>query len=165
MNRLLVLGAACAVLGGGLRIATSFIPYVSASPILEGLYFIVDISLLFALLAIYLREEATAGMGFPAASALAFIGLASIAGPDTVKFGIDFYQLGSMAFVVGLTFMSVTLLHRRQMKLSAFLWLGTAAATAVFVVTSSPLALTLAGVTLGGGFVLAGWPLRSSRVQ
>ena len=163
MTRLETFGAACGVVCGGLRVASAFIPYVTNSPGLEALYFAIDVGLLFGLLSLYLRTQATMGPGFLPAFVLAFVGLASIVGPDTVLFGIELYQLGSLVFVVGLTFMSVMLLRRRQMRPSAYLWLGTAAATVFIATTASPWAFTVAGVTLGGGFVLAGWRFSAGR--
>ena len=163
MTRLETFGAVCGVVGGVLRIIAALVPYAANSPGLEALYFVVDVSLLLGLLSLYLRAQATMGPAFLAAFVLAFIGLASIVGPDTVRFSIDFYQLGSLIFVVGLTLMSLMLLRCEQMRLPALLWLGTAAATVFVATTASPLAFTLAGVTLGGGFVLAGWQPRAGR--
>ncbi len=156
MKQLVALGATCAVLGGALRILAAFIPYAPNAPGLEALYGVIDVCLLLALLGLFLREEAGMGTAFLSAFVVAFVGLASIVGPDATQFGIDFYQLGSLVFVVGLALMSTLLLRRRRLILPALLWLGTAASTAAVAVTASPIAFILAGVTLGAGFMVAG---------
>ncbi|HAJ47992.1 MAG TPA: hypothetical protein DCL54_15575, partial [Alphaproteobacteria bacterium] len=59
------------------------------SPVLEVLYAVIDLSLLFGLVAIYLRVAPALGWPGLLAFAVSGAGLASIVGPDTEMFGID----------------------------------------------------------------------------
>jgi hypothetical protein len=147
-------GAVAAMLGGTLRIASSFIPYTAEQPWLEALYGLVDICLLFGSIGVYLAFADRLGAMGLALFAAAVAGLASIVGPDPQQFGVDFYLAGAMAFIVALGGFSVLLLWRKQLILSAVLWLGALA----FSLASPflPLALVGAGMLLGAGYVLAG---------
>jgi hypothetical protein len=147
-------GAAAAVLGGVLRIASTFIPYEANSAPLETLYGVIDVGLLFGLVAVYVAYAEATGVAGLVAFLLGMTGMASIVGPDTTAFGIDFYRVGALVFVTGLAGLSVQLLRARVMTVSAWLWLAAFAvglASAVF-----PQALTAAGLCIGAGYALAG---------
>lgn len=148
------LGAGAAVMGGALRIVSSFVPFEANSAALEALYGAIDLSLLFGLLAVYIVSAEAVGIAGLAFFLVAMAGLASIVGPDPQVFGIDFYRVGALVFVIGLAGLSVQLLRARRMTLSALLWMGTLVTS--FLSAMLPQAFLAAGVLIGAGFVLAG---------
>jgi hypothetical protein len=150
---LLRLGLVCAVLGGALRVASAFIPYTPQSPGLEALYAVIDMSLLFGLVAIYTREAE--GLGWPGLVSfiVAFVGLASIVGPDATTFGIDWYQVGASIAALGLAMLGVVLLTARRLIVAALCWI----AVPIAALAAPPqLGFLMAGCLFGVGFVMAG---------
>jgi hypothetical protein len=157
-------GAIAAMLGGALRVISSFVPYQADQAWLEALYGVIDLCLLFGLMAIYLAfAERLGAVGFVLfASAVA--GLASIVGPDAQIFGIDFYRVGALVFIVSLGGFSAQLLRKKTLIASAMLWLAALACSVASPLLQTPLAFMGAGILLGAGYVLAGLAiLRLSR--
>lgn len=147
-------GAVAAIAAGALRIVSTFIPYEPNSAGLETLYGVIDLGLMFGLVAVYIASAealGVAGLGF---FFIALAGVASIVGPDAPAFGIDFYRIGALVFVAGLAGLSVQLLRAGLMRVSAVLWLGTFAASLLTV--AAPQAFIAAGLAIGAGYVLAG---------
>jgi hypothetical protein len=83
-------GAAAAVVAGALRIVSTFIPYEANSAGLEALYGVIDLCLMFGLVAVYVASAEAIGMAGLAFFLVALAGVASIVGPDAPAFGIDF---------------------------------------------------------------------------
>jgi hypothetical protein len=146
--------AAAAVIGGVLRIASTFIPYEANSAPLETLYLVIDVCLLFGLVAIYIANAGVVGLSGLGLFLVSLAGIASIVGPDTQAFGIDFYRIGALVYVAGLAGLSVQLLRARRLVVSAGLWVVTLGASLLTAVV--PEAFMAAGVALGAGYVLAG---------
>lgn len=147
-------GAAAAVIAGVLRIVSTFIPYEADSAPLEALYGVIDVGLLFGLVAVYVVSAEAVGVIGLMAFLVSLAGVASIVGPDTQAFGIDFYRIGALVFVAGLAGLSVQLLRARLMVPSALLWIATLAAA--LVTMAIPQAFMVSGLCLGLGYVLAG---------
>jgi hypothetical protein len=149
-------GAVCAVVGGGLRIASTFIPWAPASPWLETLYGVIDIGLLFGLIAVYLRTAERIGMVGLFFFVVSLAAEASIVGPVAVMFGIDFYQVGCAVLLVGLLGLSVQMLRVGVLRIPAGLWLASAVSGFGANATGSKLGVLAAGAVLGVGFLCAG---------
>lgn len=154
-------GAVAAVVAGVLRIVSTFIPYEPNSPGLEALYGVIDLGLMFGLVAVYIASAEAVGLAGLGLFLLALAGVASIVGPDAPAFGIDFYRIGALVFVSGLAGLSVLLLRAGMMRNSAVLWLATFAASLATVV--APQAFMAAGLAIGAGYVLAGLELLRNR--
>ena len=154
-------GAAAAIVGGALRIVSTFIPYEANSPGLEALYGVIDLGLMFGLVAVYVVSAEAAGIAGLALFLVALAGVASIVGPDAPAFGIDFYRIGGLVFVAGLAGLSVQLLRAGAMRVSAGFWLATFAAS--LSTTVVPQAFVVAGLAIGAGYVLAGVELLRTR--
>lgn len=154
-------GAWAAILAGVLRFASSFIPYEANSPSLEALYGVIDLGLMFGLIAVYLATAEAIGLAGVAAFLVALTGVASIVGPDSTQFGIDFYRVGALIFVVGLAALAIQLLRARILRPTAILFLLTLAASLATPVL--PQAFLAAGLALGTGYILAGLSLLSER--
>lgn len=148
------LGALASTVSGALRIASTFIPYQPESPALEALYGVIDIGLMFGLLALYLAKAERLGTAGLAAFVIAMAGIASIVGPDASMAGIDFYRIGALTFVGGLALLALVMLRAGVMRIVAALWL----ATFLSSLTASvwPPAFMAAGLLLGAGYILNG---------
>lgn len=160
-NGLVRVGAVAAVIGGALRIVSTFIPYEADSAPLEALYGVIDVCLMLGLIAVYLVSAQAVGVIGLAAFVVALAGIASIVGPDAQAFGVDLYRIGALVFVAGLAVVSVQLLRARVMVPSAALWIATLAAALVTVV--APQAFTASGLCLGLGYMAAGVRMLGAR--
>jgi hypothetical protein len=154
-------GAVAAVVGGVLRIVSTFIPYEPNSAGLEALYGVIDLGLMFGLVAVYVASAEATGLAGLALFLVALAGVASIVGPDAPAFGVDFYRIGALVFVAGLAGLAVQLLRAGLMRVSAVLWLATFAASLATMV--APQAFVVAGLAIGAGYVLAGVELLRGR--
>lgn len=154
-----VWGARSAIIGGVLRIAASFVPYTAESIALETFYAIIDVFLLFGLFAMFSRlasqpkHLATAGL------VIAIVGQASIIGPDTEMFGVDFYLAGTMVLLVGLGLTSAVMMCAGAMRSAALYWLGCIVLALVAAIAGSSIVAAAAGVVFGMGFIVAGCAL------
>lgn len=150
------LGALAAIAGGAPRVISSFIPYEEGNIQLEIFYGLIDLCLLFGLLAVYLRVAERLGwLGF-VGSVIAVTGLASIVGPDVTLWGVDLYQLGAAILMVGLASLAATMLWVGVMKYAALCWLAAFTAGIFSILSGSPFAFAVAGMLFGVGFVSAG---------
>lgn len=156
------IGAVAAIIGGILRIVAAFIPFVPQYPALESLYAIIDLCLLFGLGAIYLPNLARFGRLGIAGYLIASAGLASIVGPDTPMFGVDFYLMGSAIFEIGLLLLGFTMIRGRQYRATGWLWIISAASAIAVALGGGEVALLLAGTSLGLGFALGGYQTQIS---
>lgn len=154
-------GAVAAVIGGALRIVSSFVPYEADPVALEALYGVIDLCLLSGLLAVYVANAEAVGIAGLAMFLVALAGVASIVGPDAQAFGVDFYRIGALVFVLGLAGLSVQLLRARRLGVSAALWIATLVAS--LASTGLPQAFMAAGVFIGAGYVAAGVALLRER--
>ena len=154
MSQLVRVGAVAAMVGGGLRIVSTFIAYQADLAWLEALYAVIDLCLLVGLIAIYLANADAVGAPGLVAFLVALAGVASIVGPDAPAFGVDFYRIGALVFVAGLAGLSVMLLRTKRLRASAWLW----SATLLAGLTASvwPPAFMASGLCLGAGYLLAG---------
>ncbi|MEM7639439.1 MAG: hypothetical protein AAF269_10265 [Pseudomonadota bacterium] len=155
-NTLLLIGAWAALSGGALRVTTAFIPFTPETLWLEALYALIDVLMLVATLALYIRHMAAIGLIGLFAAAGAMLGFASIIGPDPVMFGIDFYQLGAGMIVISMALLGVQLLRAKQHRLAAALWLLALVFAIGLSALSIPGLLLASGVAFGTGFMVAG---------
>jgi hypothetical protein len=153
---LIRLGGWSALVGGGLRVAATFIPYVPNSAGLEALYGVIDVGLLLGLIAIYLDGAAASGRDGLAGFVVALVGTASIVGPEAPAFGIDFYLAGSLMLLIGLSVLAVAFWRTGYAKRTAQAWLLATLLALLGGATAQPLLIGAGGLLLGLGFVLAG---------
>lgn len=156
MDRFLAFGAAAGAIGGALRVATTFIPYVPDAAWLEALYAACDLGMMFGLIAVYLATAGKVGLAGLVAFAVALAALASIVGPDANKFGVDFYRVGAALFALALSAFAVTLIVARAFIIAGALWIACGAFGAAASATGSGSAFLIAGLASGAGFVVAG---------
>lgn len=146
-----------AILGGGARILSSFIPWTGESAPLEAFYFGIDLCLLFGLMGFYSAIGAKLGLAGFAGFLIAASGVAFITGPDGVAFGVDIYNTGVAIIAAGLAILSAMLLIRRIARSAALLWLTAIAASIIGgALGHQDLGFTISGVAFGAAFVAAG---------
>lgn len=155
-------GALCAVSGGTLRIASTFVPYTADSATLELLYGTVDVLMLLGLFAIYMSVAERCGWTGLAGFLIGATALASIVGPDANRFGVDFYLAGAACLLAGLAVLSVALLRARILRAAALLWLTTIAISIVGAIARQPLLISASGLLFGVAFLMAGLSLNNS---
>lgn len=160
-NDLFRLGGAAAVIGGALRIASSF-PLSRDPVMLEALYDIIDAMLLFGVIAIYLDRFDKLGFLGLASFAVAVGALSFIGGPDADPFGFSTYQQGAVTLLIALLGMSFAWLRAGQRPLwAAGFWFLSAVAGGVLArfPPLSAYGFAAAGALFGAGFIAAGIPL------
>ncbi len=159
-----ILGSA-AILGGALRIGSSFIAWEAGVGWIEALAFGIDVALVFGLMGTYLANRSRLGWFGLAAFAVAETGVASIVGPDTTSFGIDTYEAGVAAISIGLALLSLVMLFKRAGSAAAAIcWIASLIAGVVGgALGQGEFGFFLGGMLFGLGFVAAGLDLVSPR--
>ena len=155
---LMKLGGGAAIVGGALRVASSFIPYTPETWWLELTYAIIDYSLLVGILAIYLRFANQLGVLGLLTVCVITIGVSSIVGPDAEMFGVNFYQLGAGVILSGLAALSAQLLVRGLARVESGLWIVSFLLSIGVAFFGTQTLANLAGVLFGLGFVVSGRP-------
>jgi hypothetical protein len=106
-TNLLQWGGRSAILGGILRGINSFLPIATPTLMLELMYFLTDICILFGLMTIYgFQHEESGRWGF-AGFVFSIIGTGIIIGPDGYIAGVNMYPVGSLILAVGLVLLSI----------------------------------------------------------
>lgn len=153
---LLKTGAAAAIFGGGLRIFTPMLAGVDGAIWTEVLYFIIDILLLFALIAMYLERFEAFGFLGGMCFAIAIVALASLVGPDPIRWGVNFYHLGALVLSASLAALAAVMLYGQVHTRAAIFWLVSFAAGLWAFMAVSQIGFTVAGILFGLGFAAAG---------
>ena len=162
---LLRLGAVAAMAAGTLRIAASFIAYSDPTTVAQELfYLVIDLCILYGVLAVYFVQRVEVGsLGF-AGFLLALSGVAIIVGPDGSIGDVGMYQVGSASLLLGLTLISIA--GWRAARLPRYALATWILSTVLGILGSLPGAptifLLLAGLAFGIGFVGAGARIWSS---
>lgn len=152
-RQLIRMGAICGVTAGVLRTVSSFDFLYEGRTIKEILYCLVDLNMLFAIVAIQLHQTASTGkMGF-AGFVLALGGTAFIAGPDAELAGVNSYQVG--APVVGLGFILLSIAAFRARTFPSWVPLMMTASVLIGSVAFASPALSAFFVISGAGFGVA----------
>lgn len=154
MDRLSRIGAGAAVMAGSLEIFAQFLAHVPDNAALEALYAAIDISFLFALVALAARVATQVALPGLVLVLVALTGVASIVGPDKTAFGIDFYRAGSAVFVLALGAASLWLMRLAPFRMPARLWMGAAVLALAAGASGEPLVFRATSMVLGFGFLL-----------
>lgn len=149
-------GALAAVAGGTLRIGAAFVPYKDGLVWQEILYSVIDVSFLFGLIATYLFSAERIGRLGLVSFLVATTGAASIIGPDAVKWGISFYQMGALVLIVGVLGLSACLLRANILVVGAIFWMFGSTTGVAVGLTGNVTGFWIAGILLGAGFIAAG---------
>ena len=147
---------------GVIRIVTGFIPFVPETLWLEVLYGFVDILLLFSIMAFYTLHQNRLGLVGLLGFIVSTIGIASIVGPDAIQFGINFYEVGALTMVLGLSILSIAMIVERINRPAALCWIGALFTAVLGSLLSVPEFYVLSGIVFGLGFCFAGVQLLKS---
>lgn len=159
------LGAICSISGGLLRVLAALFTFTETTPAPEVLYFVIDVLLLFGLMAIYLMwAERLSSLGL-SMFALSTIALASLVGPNGKIGDWDQYLIGASALSLGLAGFSLSALRVNELRLAAYLWLASFASGLLSMLLGASMAFLLAGILFGLGFITAGVALLRSSYQ
>ncbi|MEM7360051.1 MAG: hypothetical protein AAF431_13195 [Pseudomonadota bacterium] len=150
------LGGSAGLAGGLLRLVFTFVPYREATAWLEGFYALTDICLLFGLMAIYLKHADQLGGIGVSAFIISTSGIASIVGPETVMFGINFYQAGAFTLITGLLILSIQMLRNKILIWVSSLWILSFTLTIFAVGFVSPVLFTVAAISFSGAYIVSG---------
>lgn len=152
------MGAIAAITAGVLRAGTSFLPSSASGTGIELLYLVIDLLLLFAIVAVYAYVRERSGVAGLVGFVLALAGTGSIVGPDGTLGGVDMYVAGASTLSLGLAVLSVGAWRRAALPRAACaLWLGsTVIGVGGYTIRGPGVLVTLAGLAFGIGFVVAG---------
>jgi hypothetical protein len=156
-------GGGAAVIGGVLRALASFAPMISiADTALQLLWLIVDVFLLFGVLAFYALHHERIGRSGAIGFLIAVVALALIRSARAIA-AIDVYPIGAFAFVVGVLLMCVR--ARQAKRLQG--WIPATLIVSIFLgiagtVLPAAWLFILSGVLFGAGFVGLGLSVRTS---
>lgn len=156
LNEIKVYSSAC-VLGGLLRLISSFVGYDSASESIEVLYIATDLCLILGLFGFYLACRAKlfwlGHLGFVAA----VWGFSFIAGPETDIFGVSVYQLGSPIVGLGVLLLSINMIRANLCGFVAPVSLMASVAIGLIsTLVGGSLLFFLTGALFGVGFMALG---------
>jgi hypothetical protein len=155
------LAGVAAMLGGGLRIASSAQLGLDRLA-LEVLWTAIDIFLTLGLIGIYLVRAGKLGFLGLASFTVAMAAFSFIGGPDADVFGFSTYEQGAATLAIALIGLSIAWLRTGERPLAPpVLWFGSAVAAGLLDMTPAlaPYAFPVAGALFGAGFVAAGWDL------
>lgn len=150
-STLLRISGAAAVIGGVLRIASTFAGALGEHNA-QLLYFVIDLFLLTGLAGIYLSQRGLLGVTGLAGSSIAALGIMMIR--SSALFGG--YQIGAAVTIIGFAVLGVAMLGARTAKIAPLLWLGSLALGIAGDVLSMNLLGLLAATAFAAGFICAG---------
>lgn len=159
-STLIRLGGLSAILAGLLRVATSFLPYLTTEQgtFVEVLYLITDVLILLGLLGVYGYQHERAGYSGFAGFLLALIGTALIVGPDGRIGSLDMYVVGALMISVGVAVLAIGTWRAAQLsRWVPILWVvSTVTGIGGFLMGGSGWTFMIAGIAFGFAFIVAG---------
>jgi len=162
-------GGLAAVVAGALRTGASFWPAAEPGVALEILYLVIDVLILFGILAIYGFQSDRIGSSGFVGFLFAVIGTAIIAGPDGTIGMVNMYEVGSLSLGVGLVVLAVASWMARTLpRWVAILWVMSTMMGILGAAAGLQSLFVIAGVTFGLAFIGAGlrvWSEAGSRLR
>lgn len=164
---LIRLGGLAAILGGTLRVINSFVPSDTPSMVLEILYLLTDIFILFGIMGLYGFQHQESGLWGFFGFLLATIGTGIIIGPDGAIAGFNMYPVGSLILAGGLTLLAIGswIAHKLPRWLPSFWVLSTIVGFIGYFTPGLQLLFIVSGVIFGVGFAGAGIEIWSAMGQ
>lgn len=155
-------GAWAAVLGGLLRLGTSFLPLQTPQRVAELLYLLNDVFLLFAIVGLYAWLAADSGAPGLTGFAVASVGILIIRSAKAIH-GWDLYPAGALTFLAGLNVLVFSGCLRKRLPwwIEGALFASTLSGFAAAASGSVGL-LTLSGVLFGTAFAGVGFSMLGS---
>jgi len=146
------------IIGGLLRIITSFVTATVDPDLLELLYVVTDFGLIIGLVGIYLLHHDSLPIVGHSGFIIALCALSFIAGPDATIFGLSAYEIGSPVIGVGVLMLAITLIRSKSYESKgAMVLVGSIVLGGIaLLVPSYPVIFTRSGALFGLGFVMNG---------
>jgi hypothetical protein len=155
---LLKVFGAGSVIGGLLRVVSSFVTTADDQSLLELLYIATDLCLILGLVGIYVIHRET----LPAYGHIGFIialcGLSFITGPEAEIYGMGAYQIGTPVIGTGIFLLALSQLRRASYPDAAptLLLASIALGGVAMAIPQYPIIFAVCGVLFGLGFILNG---------
>src|SRR6202162_2371069 len=147
-----------AIAGGALRVCDAFLAATTSVHTQQIAYAVTDLMLLLGLCGVYLPRRKTLGLvGFLGFVAL-IAGFAIVRSSGLTLLGPNSYMIGATVTLIGVVAMGAVMLVRRAFpKLAPALWIASFVVGLIGLMSAKlGLAVVLAGVIFGVGFVVAG---------
>lgn len=146
------------IIGGLLRVISSFVTVTENPDLVELLYIVTDFGLIIGLVGLYLlHHESLAALG-QVGFIIALCALSFIAGPDATIFGLSAYEIGSPIIGVGVLMLAVSLIRSESYgSKGAMVLVGSIVIGGIaLLIPSYPVIFALSGALFGLGFVMNG---------
>lgn len=155
----------CAILGGLLRMVSSFIPYNENSDLLQLFYIFIDLCLILSLVAYYHTFIQTFHLLGHLGIIIAIIGFSLIAGPDANIFNMPIYQIGTPIIGLGLLlFSSEHLACKLNHKAMAICFMVSVISGLTAMLLNISALFAFSGCVLGLAFILMGTTLSKTKI-
>ncbi|MGV0028613.1 hypothetical protein [Phormidesmis priestleyi] len=166
-TNLIRLGGLAAIFAGILRGVNSFLPNDAPGVLLEILYLLTDIFILFGIMGVYGFQHEESGLWGFFGFLLAIIGTGIIIGPDGAISGVNMYPVGSLILAGGLTLLAVGswIANKLPWWVPTFWVLSTIVGFIGYFVPGLSLLFVISGVIFGIGFAGAGIKIWSATSQ
>jgi hypothetical protein len=155
---LMRLGGLAAIIAGVLRVFNTFVPSETPMVVLEILYLLTDLSILFGLMGLYGFQHQESGLWGFCGFLLATTGTGIIIGPDGAIAGVNTYTIGTSLLAAGLILLAVGswIANKLPRWLPSCWLLSTIAGVLGYAIPSLNLLFAISGVIFGIGFAGAG---------
>jgi len=155
MQRIFGIGG---MLGGLLRVITSFIPASEDPNLLQLLYVITDIGLIQGIVGIYLIERKSLSNSGHMGFAITLSALSFISGPEAEIYGVSAYEIGSLPIGLGILIFTIAQLKSGSVhKIGAYILIGSVVSGGLSILFPSfPKLLVFSGFLFGIGFFING---------
>lgn len=156
-----------AIIAGVLRIVEALLAEDFVLPILlEGIYFITDVCIMFALIGIFLYNNKTGLLGV-SGFVLLILGASILIGPSESKDGVNYHFMGIQVFSVGVVFFSIHLWFVSIIsKWVPFLWITSIIVGLTGILIPQVLFVTflISEILFGIGLIVVGTQINFDRI-
>jgi hypothetical protein len=154
-------GGLAAIVAGILRTLGSVVPATASVVLLQLLYFLTDLAILFGIMGLYLKCHRDIGSSGLFGFLLSVLGILLIRSSNIVP-GIYLYPIGALVFSIGLNVLGIMLwrVHALPGWVAGFWLISLLAGVALSLAPSVHVLAILAGLMFAAGFVGAGLRLR-----
>jgi len=155
MQRIFGIGG---MLGGLLRVVTSFMPTSEDPNFLQLLYVITDIGLVQGMVGIYLLERKSLSSSGHMGFAITLSALSFISGPEAKIYGVSAYEIGFLPIGLGIMMFSIAQLQSGPAhKNGAYVLIASVALGGLSILLPSlPQLFVFSGFLFGVGFFING---------
>jgi len=146
------------MIGGLLRVISSFIPVSEDPDLLQLLYVITDLGLVQGIVGVYLIERKSLSNSGHMGFAITLCALSFISGPEAEIYGVSAYEIGSLPIGLGILMFSIAQLQSGSgHKKGAYVLIGSIVVGVLSILFPSfPQLFVFSGFLFGIGFFING---------